>query len=112
MPALSTLSLPVSTSSISIHTDCYSVTIWISSTDHNAAKRPYWQDITSIGSVEGSFDTKSGMATYLAAMLRYRPDLSTAHGILAFRSGFTIFKLDAFGLQRLEKSIWDSTTDL
>jgi len=67
------------------------------------------QEITSIGSVEGGFDTKSGMATYLDTMLRYRPDI---YGIVALRSGFTTFKLDAFGLQRLEKSIWDSTTDL
>jgi hypothetical protein len=45
-------------------------------------------------------------------MLRYRPDLSAAYGILARKSGFTTFKLDAFGLQRLEKLTWDFTTDL
>jgi hypothetical protein len=35
--------------------------------------RSYWQEITSIGSVEGEFDTKSGMATYLDIILRCRP---------------------------------------
>jgi hypothetical protein len=79
--------------------------------------QPYWQEITSVGSVEGSFveglfGANSGMAAYLDTMLRYRPDLSTAYGIFALQSGFTIFRLDAFALRYLDKSTWDSTADL
>jgi hypothetical protein len=52
------------------------------------------------------------MMKYLDPMLRYRPDLSMAYGILAVKENFTIFKLDAFGLHHLEESSWDSTIGL
>jgi hypothetical protein len=74
--------------------------------------RPYWQEITSVGSFDGAFDSDPRMTECLDPMLRYRPDLSIAYGILAVKDSFTIFKLEPYRLQHLQESSWDSIEGL
>jgi hypothetical protein len=70
--------------------------------------RPYWQEVTAVGSFDGPFNSDPRMTRYLDPMLRYRPDLSTAYGILAVKDNFTVYKLEPYTLQHLEESSWDS----